>query len=69
VSQTNRFNVLSLRYKAAFDACKAIAIRNAKVLSAGGTISDEERAEELRAAEELQQASDELRGATARLGG
>jgi hypothetical protein len=37
--ETNRFNVLRLRYKAAFDTCKAIAIRNAKVLSSGGTMS------------------------------
>jgi hypothetical protein len=52
----------------AFDAAKAIAIRNAKVLSDGGTLSDQARAEEVRAAEELQQASDELMVSTARLG-
>jgi hypothetical protein len=68
VSQTNRFNVLRLRYKAAFDACKAIAIRNAETLSSGGTISEHERAEEIRAAEELEESSDELMASTARLG-
>ncbi len=65
MSETNRFNVLRLRYKLAFDACKAIAIRNAKN---GGAISDLERAEEIRAAEELQRASDELMASTERLG-
>jgi hypothetical protein len=50
VSETNRFNVLRLRYKLAFDACKAIAVRNAKNR---GPISDQERAEEIRAADEL----------------
>jgi hypothetical protein len=68
VSETSRFNVLRLRYKAAFDACKAIAIRNTEALSNGGTISDDERAEELRAAEELQRASDAIMTSTARLG-
>jgi hypothetical protein len=68
VNETNRFNVLRLRYKAAFDACKAIAIRNTKVLRSGGTISDQEHAEEIRAAEELQRASDELMASTSRLG-
>jgi hypothetical protein len=51
----------------AFDAAKAIAVRNAKVLSDGGTLSDQEHAEEVRAAEELQRASDELMVSTARL--
>jgi hypothetical protein len=69
VSETSRFNVLRLRYKAAFDAAKAIAVRNAAAMSNGGTISDEARAEELRAAEELQRASDEMMSSTARLGG
>jgi hypothetical protein len=66
--QTNRFNVLRLRYKAAFDACKVIAIRNAKVLSNGGAISEQEHANEIRAAEELQHASDQLMASTSRLG-
>jgi hypothetical protein len=67
VHETNR--LLRLRYKAAFDACKAIAVRNAKTLSSGGTISDQQRAEEIRAAEELQESSDELIASTSRLGG
>jgi hypothetical protein len=68
VSETNRFNILRLRYKLAFDAAKAIAVRNAKVFSNGGALSDQERAEEVRAAEELQRAADELMVSTARLG-
>jgi hypothetical protein len=68
VSETNRCNVLRLRYKMAFDAAKAIAIRNAKLMSNGGTLSEQERAEEIRAAEELQHASDELMASTSRLG-
>ncbi len=68
MSETNRLNILRLRYKLAFDAAKAIAVRNAKVLSNGGTLSDQERAEEVRAAEELQHASEELMAPTSRLG-
>ena len=68
MTETARSNVLRLRYKMALEAAKAIAIRNAKVLIYGGTLSDQERAEEVRAAEELRQASDQMMASTSRLG-
>jgi hypothetical protein len=68
VSETNRFNVLRLRYKAAFDAYAAIANRNADIVRNGGSPSAEERAEEERAAADLQAVRDKLMASTARLG-
>lgn len=68
VSETNRFNILRLRYKAAFDAYRAIANRNSERLNNGGKLSEQERAEEERAAAELQTARDRLMASTSRLG-
>jgi hypothetical protein len=68
MTETARFNILRLRYKMALDAAKAVAVRNAKILSNGGELSEQERAEEVRAAEELQHASDQMMASTSRLG-
>jgi hypothetical protein len=68
VGDTSRFNVLRLRYKAAFDACRAIANRNAQVLTDGGVLSEQQIAEEDRAAAELEKVRGQLMASTARLG-
>ena len=68
MSETARANVLRLRYKMLLEAAKAIAVRNAEVLSNGGTLSDQERAEEVLAVEELRQAAHEMMTSTSRLG-
>src|SRR5688572_25388327 len=61
VGQTNRINVLRLRYKAAFDAHRTIAMRNADLVERGIALSDQQREDEKRAAAELIKASDEMR--------
>jgi hypothetical protein len=68
MTETSRFNVLRLRYKAAFDACRAIANRNAQVLIDGGVLSEEQIAEEDRATAELEKVRAQLMASTARLG-
>ena len=68
MTETNRFNVLRLRYKAAFDAYQVTAARNAAVLNRGGALSAQERADEEHAAANLETARDELMTSTARLG-
>jgi hypothetical protein len=68
VSETSRFNVLGLRYKAAFDACRAIANRNAQVLIDGGVLSEQQIAEEDHAAAELEKVRAQLMASTARPG-
>ena len=68
MSDTSRFNILRLRYKAAFDAYQTIATRNAAVLNNGGKLSDQDHTEEERAACDLETARDGLMASTARLG-
>ena len=68
MSDTSRFNILRLRYKAAFDAYQTIATRNAAVLNNGGNLSERDRADEERATCDLETARDELMASTARLG-
>src|SRR5690242_17530485 len=58
-----RFNSLRLRYKAAFDAHRVIAMRNAELLASVGSLSAQELAEEARAAAGLERAREELRAA------
>ena len=67
MTKTNRFNVLRLRYEAALEAAKTIAIRNANLLRKGRALTDRDRSEEIRAAEELQLAFDQLTGSSASL--
>jgi hypothetical protein len=42
MDETNRFNTLRLRYRAAFDAYRTIATRHAEALSFGRGLSREE---------------------------
>jgi hypothetical protein len=63
-NETKAINVARLRYKAAFDAYWAIAKRNADLVKNGGKPSDQERANEERAALDLQTARDELTNST-----
>jgi hypothetical protein len=68
MNDTSRFNILRLRYKAAFDAYQTIAARNAAVLNNGGKLSVQDRTDEERATCDLETARDELMASTARLG-
>ncbi|HEY3517195.1 MAG TPA: hypothetical protein VGL98_09140 [Gammaproteobacteria bacterium] len=63
MSETNRFNVLRLRYKAAFDAFRSIATRNGEQATSGIEPSEEDLAAEQRAAAELKRARDDLMAA------
>jgi len=65
VSETNRFNVLRLRYKAAFDAFRSIATRNGERANSGAEPSEQDRAAEERAAAALKKARDDLIAARA----
>jgi len=65
VSETNRFNVLRLRYKAAFDAFRSIATRNGQRANSGAEPSEQDRAAEERAAAALKKARDDLIAARA----
>jgi hypothetical protein len=56
VNETNRFNVLRLRYKAAFDAFRSIATRNGESATSGVEPSEQDLATEQRAAAELKKA-------------
>jgi hypothetical protein len=67
VDETRQINVRRLRYKAAFDKYWAIAKRNAELIKNGGQPSEEEVADEERAAKDLQTARDELTASTSRL--
>jgi len=68
VNDTSRFNILRLRYKAAFDAYQALANRNAQLLINGRTLSEQQRVEEERAAADLQSIRDQLMASTSRFG-
>ena len=63
MSETNRFNVLRLRYKAAFDALRAIATRNGECATSGVEPSAQDLADEQRAVAELKKARDDLMAA------
>ena len=63
MSETNRFNVLRLRYKAAFDAFKSVATRNGERATSGSEPSAQDLADEERAAAALKKARDDLMAA------
>jgi hypothetical protein len=63
VSETNRFNVLRLRYKAAFDAFRSVATRNGEQATSGIEPSAQDLADEERAAAALKKARDDLMAA------
>jgi hypothetical protein len=68
MGETGRFNLLRLRYRAHWDAHRAIAQANATLLFEGKQPSDEQLAAEREAAEALKQANDELLAAISCLG-
>lgn len=53
VGDTKRFNVLRLKYKAAFDAYHAIVERNAELRKKGTSPSEQERIDEDRSSADL----------------
>ena len=63
MSETNRFNVLRLRYKAAFDAFRCIVTRNGEQATSGIEPSAQDLADEERAAAALKKARDDLMAA------
>lgn len=65
---TDRFNLLRMRYKTALDAYHSIAARNAAQLTDGRRPSEQELADERRAAADLQIARDNLMAANRRAG-
>jgi hypothetical protein len=67
VNKTGSFNITRLRYKAAFDAYQAVAKRHAAITNTGAALSEQQRAEEQRAADELRIAREEMNAAASRL--
>lgn len=67
VNQTGSFNITRLRYKAALDAYSTITRRHAALTNRGGLLSEQQRAEEQRAAAALRVARDEMNAAASRL--
>lgn len=63
MDETNRFNTLRLRYRAAFDAYRTIATRHAEALSFGRGLSREEQMAEERAAAALEKVREAIKAA------
>jgi hypothetical protein len=66
-NKTGSFNITRLRYKAAFDAHQAVVKRHAELTNSGAILSEQQRSEEQRAADELRLARDEMNAAASRL--
>jgi hypothetical protein len=66
MDDTSRFDMLRAKYRSLWDAHQVIADHNARLLQAGKQPSDEQLANEQRAAEAVVLARDELLAAIAR---
>ena len=67
VDDTSRFNIVRLRYRAAFDAYQTISARNAETVSKGGEPSEQDLVAERTAADDLNKARDAMMAARAHL--